>query len=49
MVPEYVLKGKEKNYPILMTNLGMARMEQETQLRVSVILRKAALVMGRVR
>lgn len=47
MVPEYVLKGEEKNYPILFTNLGMARMEQETELRVATILRKAALVMGR--
>lgn len=33
-VPQFVLKGRERNYPILITNLSIMVMEQETGLRL---------------
>lgn len=33
-VPQFVLKGRTRNYPILITNLSIMVMEQETGLRL---------------
>lgn len=34
-IPQFVLKGKDRNYPILITNLSIMVMEQETGLRLT--------------
>ena len=34
-VPEFVLKGRDRNYPILITNLSIMVMERETGLRLT--------------
>ncbi len=34
-VPEFVLKGRSRNYPILITNLSIMVMERETGLRLT--------------
>ncbi len=38
-VPQFVLKGRERNYPILITNLSIMVMEQETGLRLPKLFR----------
>ena len=43
--PEYVLKTSKRNYPILITNAGIARMERETGLKLPALLQSTAAIM----
>jgi hypothetical protein len=49
-VPQFVLKGQSRNYPILITNLSIMVMEQETGLRLPKLFQhvgRASLAIGK--